>query len=256
MAKIELSRRRLFTKAGKFVAGAALGAGVVALASRAAMPGTAEQTEEWPWPYVELDPARVAERAYEAFYAGHCMYGTFEGIIGELRDQVGHPYTLIPTEMMEYGRGGMVGWGTLCGALNGAAAAITLVTANYGPIITELAGWYTQTALPIYQPRNPRLAIEAASVAGSPLCHVSVTQWCNASGFGSQSAERKERCARLTADVASRAVELLNLFARGEFSPSWAAPASVSECLGCHGSGGVKDNVFGQMDCLQCHERH
>lgn len=41
-----------------------------------------------PWPYVELDPVATAERAYQSYYAGGCMYGTFEGIIGELRNKL------------------------------------------------------------------------------------------------------------------------------------------------------------------------
>ena len=35
---------------------------------------------------------------------------------------LGEPFNLIPAEMMNFGKAGVVGWGSLCGALNGAAA--------------------------------------------------------------------------------------------------------------------------------------
>jgi len=254
----ELSRRRLFTDTGKLVVGAALGAGIIGVGSRSVIQGRADEAPEWPWPYAELDPQAVAAKAYEIFPQGHCMYAAFGSIVLALRDRVGYPYTVIPIEMAEYGKGGLVGWGTLCGAINGAAAAINLVTKDYAAVVSELTGWYTQTALPIYQPSNPETEIHTSSVSGSPLCHVSVTTWCNASGFGAKSPERIERCRRLAADVAGKTAELLNLATgcTGEFTPVWAPPDSVGECLSCHGPGNPVDNVFGKMDCLQCHEQH
>ena len=37
---------------------------------------------------------------------------------------------------MKYGAGGVVGWASFCGALNGAFAAVTLVSKNYKKIVT------------------------------------------------------------------------------------------------------------------------
>ena len=59
------------------------------------------------------------------------------------------------------------------------------------------------------------------SVSDSPLCHASNAKWISRSGFGLASAERKERCARLTADVAAKAVELLNAYKAGKFVPTF-----------------------------------
>ena len=254
----DVSRRRFFANACKVTAGAALGAGLAStLSTNADVSDHSEDLFEWPWPYTRLDPDRVRDQAYAAFHHGHCSYGALEGIVAELREEVGVPFTTLPSQILEYGKGGGVGWGTLCGALNGAAAAISLVTANSDPIINELIGWYTKTALPIYEPTaETEVQIETSSVAGSPLCHTSVTEWCNASGCGAKSAERKERCARLTADVAGRAAELMNAFVADELEASWTAPASVGECLGCHGPNASVDNAFGKMDCLDCHDRH
>jgi len=255
MAVKKLSRRRLLSDAGKVAAGAVIGAGILDVGLRPRALG-AEKVPEWPWPYAKLDPDAVAERAYEAYYERGCMYGTFEGIVGELREKVGYPYTLIPTKMMTYGVGGVVGWSTLCGTLNGSSAAINLVTKDYDTIVNELMGWYTVTPMPIYKPQNPRVEIKTSSVSGSPICHVSVTKWCEAAGYKSMSPERKERCGRLAADVAAHAAELLNQLAAGAFAAAYTAPASVSECLACHGPDGTVGNTFGKMDCLMCHKPH
>lgn len=184
------------------------------------------------------------------------MYGAFAAIIGALQQKAGFPFTQIPVEMTKYGGGGVAGWGTVCGTLNGSAAAINLVTADYTKIINELMGWYTTTAFPMYQPATPKANITTTSVAGSPLCHVSVSKWSTASGIKEDSTDRKERCGRLTADVASKAVELLNQYSANSFAASFTPAASVAQCGSCHLKGGTIDNSVGSMDCVQCHTPH
>jgi hypothetical protein len=213
-------------------------------------------TPAWPWKYQKLDPQAVWQAGYDGYYAGACCYGVFSAIIGELRKQVGYPYTLIPVEMFKYGEGGVVGWSTLCGALNGACAAINLVSSEevYNQIINELMGWYTQAPFPMGKPANPKVDKElATNASGSPLCHVSVTNWCKASGYGAKSPERSERCGRLTGDVAAKAVELLNQYADGKFVAAYKAPNSISDCMSCHGDKAM-NNTRGKMDCVQCHD--
>jgi len=211
---------------------------------------------ELPWPYVKLDPVAAAERAYEAYYKGGCMFGVFEGIVGELRAKVGAPFTALPTQFAIYGKAGVAGWGTLCGALNGAAAAIYLVTspADGDRIIDEIYSWYCQRSLPDYKPKSPKFPI-APSVSGSPLCHVSVTRWCEATGFKALSPERSERCAWLTASVAKYTVEQLNKYFDKAFAVAHPIPKDVTSCLACHGKGGVKENVHMSkaVSCTQCH---
>ena len=213
-----------------------------------------------PWPYKKLDPVAVAERAYPGYYKGGCSYGAFEGIIGELKKEVGHPYVLIPTEMFVFGEGGVAGTSTLCGALNGAAAAIFLVTGAVEQkkreeayeIIRELFNWYEQESLPNYRPKEPKLEIKS-SVSKSPLCHVSVTRWCKVAGFKSFSKERSERCGWLTASVAKYAVELLNKKADTAFKPAHGLSAQVKSCRSCHDKGGILENARTTMDCSGCH---
>lgn len=217
-----------------------------------------ESVGSLPWPYVKLDPIASAERAYSAYYNGGCMYGAFEGIIGELNEKVGAPYTTFPSAMMKYGAAGVQGWGTLCGALNGISAVIFLVTDAAkvgGPLISEVFGWYGVTELPDYKPAKPKFPDIQKSISNSQLCHISVTKWCNKAGYKATSPERAERCAWLTASVARYTVDLLNKQYDNTFQKTFALPASVTGCLSCHGEGGAFENVHAskQLDCTECH---
>ncbi len=211
-----------------------------------------------PWPLKKIDATAAAERAYAAYSNGGCMYGAFEGIIGEMREKYGPPFDAFPAAMMKYGGAGVSGWGTLCGALNGAAAAIALVTEPKvtSPIINEVYGWYGVTPLPDYKPVKPKFANIDTSVAASQLCHTSVTKWCDKTGFKALSPERAERCAWLTASVARYTADLLNKQADGAFKATFAVPASVTGCLSCHGKGGPIENVHvsNQTVCTECHD--
>jgi hypothetical protein len=255
-----ISRKEFLRDGAKLVVGASVGVAGLSLAS------AKETSQNWPWPYQSLDPDHVRILGHDSFWqeGKGCCYGAFNGIIQALAEKVGEPYTSFPTELMIYGHGGAVGWGTLCGALNGAAAAICLVVdkATSDKLINELIGWYTQTEFPTEASNdfavNHRYTDQrydqplAKSVCGSPLCHVSVTEWCIAAGFKAGSTERKERCARLTGDVVAYAVELLNKEIAGQFTPIYVPPASIAGCMACHGSAFIS-NVNAKMECMQCH---
>jgi hypothetical protein len=211
-----------------------------------------------PWEYARLEPEAVARRAYEATPDGACMYATFVGIIGGLAQKVGAPYSTFPSGMMKYGANGIAGWGLVCGALNGAAAAIYLVhdPATGAPVINELFRWYAEQPLPLWRPAKPRIQDAIApSVAGSQLCHISVARWCDKSAYKANSPQRGERCARLAASVAHRTVELLNAAAGSETVAGRANPPEVRKCLACHGKGGSVGNVYmsSQSSCTICH---
>jgi len=159
---------------------------------------------------------------------------------------------------MRYGNGGLGGWGSLCGVVNGGCALIGLFHREKPKetrenLIAELCTWYESTPLPRYQPSEPQWAKEAgASVAGSILCHVSTTKWSKTTGFEIFSMEKKERCRRVTADGAMKVVEILN---RQEEKPagSWAKLApDVQACVDCHGPKELGDSM-GKMNCGACH---
>jgi len=209
-----------------------------------------------PWPYKKLDP----ERAYHKYYEGGCCYGAFDAIVGSLQDSVGFPYTGVPTELFVFGEGGLGGVSSLCGAVNGAAAAIFLVTGAIEKekkeesfaLIKDLCNFYAYEALPKYVSKDPVLNIPIKStVAGCVLCHVSVTRWCKETGY--KSLERKERCGRLTADCALYALKLIESYLAGTFKAAYPIPAEVQDCRSCHDKGGSLENSRGTMNCFTCH---
>lgn len=207
----------------------------------------------FPWPYTKLDSDQIAERAYKGYYEGHCMYGAFEAIVGAVADKKGgEPFKSFPYKMMKYGAGGVGDWASLCGALNGAAAAIALFVAEPKPLIDELFGWYEKEPLPNYKPKNPKFDIQT-SVAASVLCHQSVTNWCKKAGKKAFSPERSERCAWITASVAKFTTEILNHHFAGTFKAAYPIPADVAKCRGCHDKGGSIENTRGKMGCTSCH---
>ena len=124
-----------------------------------------------------------------------------------MAEEVGYPYNQVPIHAFNNARGGY-GQGTLCGALGAAFAFIGSVcdrdTAK--EIVSDLSRWYKTAEFPMYQPgtQNP------TSVADSVLCSDSVLKFMDVAGVEHGSAERKERCAGLTGDVAKKTIELLN----------------------------------------------
>lgn len=234
--------------------GTALGAGLGGTLMGRLSPAAAAPlpSPPLPWPYVKLDPAAVAERAYWSYPDGHCMFSSFAGLVGELAEKVGHPYKSFPMEVMKYGAGGVAGWGTLCGALNGAAAAIYLASDDPDPVIDELFWWYSNEKLPDFIPEESPAPV-APSVSRSPLCHVSVAEWCAASGLKAYSKERNERCARLAASTARYAAQILNAQRAGTLTLAHPAPDDVKRCRACHERKGAMENIRGKMHCTQCH---
>lgn len=100
--------------------------------------------------------------------------------------------------------------------------------------------WYSDTQLPNYKPENPKATVAVQTTSNSPLCHISVGKWCKKAGKPFGSPERKERCARLTADVAVQTVKLLNNWKDGKFKSALKVPpalygtTSQHNCGECH----------------------
>jgi hypothetical protein len=264
-------RRAFLTHLGQV--GAAAGMGALCVQPMGCSDAGAATTSllAWPLQYEPLDVEHVRKLAHESFYGGGgCCYGAFDGIIRALAEQIGDPFDEFPTDMMRYDAGGVSGFGSLCGTLNGAAAAVNLVTetSRAKAIISELMSWYAATPLPTQISNTYAVNHEfyvdplmtdaslARNAAGGNLCHMSVTNWCNASGFGSGSTERKERCARITGDVAAKAVELLNEEYAGTFVAVTPLPSAATNCVSCHHEGenpAVGEWTNGKMDCGTCH---
>ena len=209
--------------------------------------------------YEPLDPATVAETAYHIYPEGGCMYAVVGSVISQLANNVGEPFRTFPFDMMRYGDGGVGGWGSLCGIVNGGAALIGLFQRGKSKevreaLMTELCVWYETSSLPTYVPAEPQWADEAVpSVAGSVLCHVSTAKWCDATGLKAFSTEKKERCRRLAANVAIKIVEILNRKAEEGDVEFAGITAEVKSCIGCHGPKEL-GNAMGKMNCTTCHQ--
>jgi len=215
--------------------------------------GSASPLAQTPWPYKALDPDAVGQRAFESYLKGHCMYGSFEAIVGALSDQLGEPYKSFPFAMFKYGAGGVNGWGTLCGSLNGSVAAIQLLSPNPNAAIDHLMAWYETEPLPNFYPKGAKFP-EVRSAAGTPLCHESIAHWCKKANKKSYSPERVERCGTLTASVARKTVLLLNDQVAGKPLVALAQSKQTQSCSSCHEKGGMVENVRARMECGGCHQ--
>ncbi len=235
----KVSRRGLLIGAGKIAAGAAIvTAGGLTLASEAEA-----RKAKYPWPYKKLDIDKVAKIAYENWYKDFCCYAVTSAILVPLREKVGEPYTSFPIISTRWGHGGAVGWGTLCGTLTGVGIVTSLVAGKTGEkILNDVIYWYTQENLPVYKPAKPRARIKNVNKSNSPLCHISVGRWMEKEGVKFFSPQRKERCARLSADVAVQTVKLLNAWADGKYVPT-------------HGSQAKMHKMPAQNNCRDCHSK-
>ena len=255
----ESTRRDFLKNAG--ICGAASGVGLAGSLGLGSPGGSSEQAQHpFGYPETGLNVKRTRELGYAGFQGitladgtrhGGCAFGTFNAIIGQLADEVGAPYTTIPVQMMDWAGAGVVGFGTLCGTLNGAAAAIGLICSGRDAraFVSDLLTWYSESELPpnLYAPTGDL----TQSRADSNLCHVSLTHWCRVSGYASGSPERAERCSRLSGDVAAKAVEMLNGSALG-----LQVPSEKTVCRACHYMGlsyAAGQFTHGEMNCLTCH---
>ncbi len=212
MAKKELSRRDFIKSAGA----GALAAGVLAVCP--AMAAGAEESDnssipapDYPFTWHDEDVDSVQARAYQNFYdLGGCSRAVFESILGTLSDQYGYPYNQIPDQMFNDGHAGYT-VGSLCGCLGGAAAVLGLFVPpeDVDTLLGELETWYVSTELPNYQPDTELIKTVAPTVD----CNDSLGTWMAAAGVDDRSDPlRQSRCAGLCADVAQKAISLINVY--------------------------------------------
>jgi len=209
------------------------------------------------WEYFHLDPSATAQLAYDKYSEGSCMYATVSSVVLQLAEKFGEPFTSFPLHMFKYGHGGIGGYGSVCGTLNGAAALIGLLITDKSvqdKMIADIFQWYESESMPAFKPIN---AVEdftpVKSVSNSVLCHASNTNWCKASGFSVGSAERKERCRRLTADVAQKVSNSLNEIFTNAYVTNTHNNEAANTCVACHGNEGKVKNTSVKMSCTSCH---
>lgn len=264
----KLNRREAIRLAGfglgSMLTGAAVQSAQGAEAS-AVNPAVAEGSEAWK--YAIVDPDKVARDAYEVYHVGHCMHATFTAIIQNVGEALSKTDPLaaqavlnFPLHMMHYGASGVNGWGSLCGAVNAACAAIGLFCGSSKTakaLQDEIGNYYESAMLPEFMPEDAEPIPQ--TIAGSILCHVSSGKWCHVAKARSDSPERSDRCARLSADLAKKTVELLNLNFKQlnveESAPvvAYKRPEPTASCAKCHSKGGETSDVIGKMTCSECH---
>lgn len=251
-----IDRRNFLKSAGLLAAGTAMSVGIGSIL----IPGTAQAAAPaLPWPYAALDAEVVRKRAYDNYWLGGCMYASAKALLDTLYDTAGTPWDTLPADMFLYGKGGAFNWGTLCGALNGSLYVMTLAAGtSVDPLGNELMGWYTTNPFP------SRLCDSYAkytrvrqTTSNSPLCHLSVSIWCNTTHVTVDSDQKKDRCAKVAADTAAKAVEILNAWKAGTFKPVYQPAAEFQDCLTCHnGPTSTRDDEQGLANCTECHTPH
>ena len=169
-------------------------------------------------------------------------------------------YLAFPFYMMVYGQAGLAFYGSLCGALNGCAAALSLFVPNKEDkfaLIRDLAVYYEETPLPIYVPQVDHYPDKMpTSVAKSILCHLSLDKWIKSSGINLEGYDRIERCIRVTCDMVVKTVKLLNEY-HADCSKALAAVAPLSvetqSCMECHSDRQRRYDSLAKMSCTACH---
>jgi hypothetical protein len=294
--KSQIGRRDLLGRAGVAVGGA-LAFGVLQSCSdseTSAQPAASPQVSDFPYEKhlpagFQLDVASLAstlkQNAYAGYFQGGCCHGAFSALLTELR-RAGAPFTELPLGLGKFGGGGVDGYGSICGAALGSVLILNFVVENATErkkMVTSLLRWYEGFAFPAYVPatnldpagktlafpgdavQDPPLPDAAQVVPHSHLCHASVSGWCHANGdVDANGADKKSRCARLTADVAAKAAELLNAYlASADYGSrvAGAPPAFGDNCLVCHGNSRtptptVDPVVASGMECKTCHTTH
>lgn len=259
-----IDRKEFLTSTSKYAVGAAIGAvGMSSLFGSAIQASPKNAT--WPWPYIAIDPEAARLKAHNLYWTDKdCAAGVFGAFTELLKEKMPDPWTGMPMEVLLFGRGGGNGWGTLCGAVNGAAAIISLVAtkADSGKLINEIWGWASTEKLPSDKANQTSIdgkyidkkynGALPQTISGSVICHASVSQWCNAANKKVSDVERKERCARLAGDIAAKTAEILNSHFASQFVSTYSTNSNAAQCLTCHGPS-FKNNVQTQMDCKPCH---
>lgn len=213
--KKQITRKEFLKEMGYTAAGVVAVGSLSGLLTGCSTPAPAatdvdtSQAPQYPFPYEKLDPSVVEQRAFQGYKEkGGWGAGVAEGFFGELAEKVGYPFNQIPVQaFVSYGAGFQQS--SLCGSLGAAAACIGTVCEPdiAKKVLGELENWYKEAAFPMYQPENLNLP---TTVAESLLCADSVGKFMEESGYEYDSAERKSRCAGVTADVTKKMVELLN----------------------------------------------
>lgn len=263
----DLLSRRTFLSAGGSLA---VGFGLGQLPRSAFAAGSLPPLPWGPahYPSAGLDAAAVREAGYCIYYKeGGCGHASAQALIDTVagalaaEGRTDNPWALLPRGIYKYAGAGVLGWGTLCGILNGTLGVMDILGVH-GQLGSALIEYYCTTMLPTgalvgFTPPAgvpAPLSSLAASVANSPLCHDSMTIWAKTAGVPVSHPSAKDRDAKLVGDIVFRAAELLNdHFLRGITPVAWTPPPGYASCYSCHTQSDMVPSEVGRMDCQGCH---
>ncbi|MDA8432855.1 MAG: C-GCAxxG-C-C family protein [Nitrospiraceae bacterium] len=238
----KLSRRNLLISGGKAAAGAAI---LSVAGLKAAKTADAYEFAS-AYKYAKLDTKEVGQITYENYFNRWCTSSVVAGLVESLKKKAGGAWKDFPIDAYRWGHGGLAGWGALCGTMPGAGVVIGLVTKDTDTaeaMVNDLAFYYAYTELPDFTPAKVLGAdIKHMTVAGTPVCHISVGKWMRAEGVAFLAKERAERCARLSADVAMEAARMLNVWSEGSYKPKHKPLYNV-----------LANGITSQNNCRDCH---
>lgn len=271
-----MDRRQALGQIFKFT-GVAMGGAVISPLVLA----NASQMAPWdgtPLTYVYLDPNVVARKAYTAGYG--CMNEVFSALVSALAEAEGpdqEQWQTIPVALARFGYAGVLGEGTVCGNINGAAMFLNMVKVpNFNndkvvaSLMTNISRYYEQTLLPSTDETFLKAAlaedyseswftehIGKPSVAESLLCHASLTRWALENG-GKVMADKGPRCTLLSANIAYMIANILNQALLGELDVETLAQPQMSTtaCQSCHTPSFSPAMVKTNMECDTCHGSH
>ena len=243
--KKEMSRRDMLINGGKVAAVTAVAAmGVLQTVKKSE---AYENTGAATYKYVKLDPQEVAQSTYENYFKRWCTSSVIAGFAENLKKKGAAGWNDFPIDAYRWAHGGFAGWGALCGTMPGAGIVIGLVTKDTDvaeAMTNDLAFYYSYTDLPSFVPAKVLKApIKHMTMAGTPVCHISVGKWMRAEGVAFLSNERQERCARLAANVAAEATTMLNTYyVDGTYKPKHKPLYNV-----------LANGITSQNNCSDCH---
>ena len=258
-----ISRRKVLglgaaAAVGVVIAGCSFGGKTESTDSKATATPAAGEAAALPWKYQKLDVEAVRKAGFDNYEKGGCMYGAAAALLTELAKTPDSPWKTIPMDMFLYGAGGVAGWGTLCGAINGATAVMSMGIGVNSNLIGDFMNWYQTFPFPSTKhDEYAKFKNQVTTVANSPLCHASVSQWCDEAKATVSSDEKKDRCAKLTGHCAAYVAELMNNKLADKPDPKVTYAAEYASCMSCHnGKNSTLDNEQGKMNCISCHDDH
>lgn len=201
-------------------------------------------------------------------------------MVGQLAARYPDTWGVIPKGLYIFGGGGL-GWGSVCGAPNGAIAVLGQMGAP-SAFKLEFLRWYEKSALPTsamyvdyrsgtwvpggtatggWGSAANQLGVPTRnvpkSIAGSVDCHQSRSKWRAVAESWIAVYGQTDRCRMVVYDSAYKLATLINLWkAGGTVTGALSPEASSTGCKqsNCHGTSGYPvGGVQGTADCTPCH---